>query len=712
MTNQKRMAPRLRNARTGLTLIEVMIATTITLLMMLALAQGFKTLSQTVSEGRSKLILSDQLRGLSQLLRNDLEGRTTDSSTPQSGLLPLGYFKYYDGPISDTTAALFNHLPTMVTDSTVESRLSASRWGDIDDILMFTAKASPGQVFRGKVPWSLLLINMMNVDPTFDPPTKIADWTVPDVDGDTGWTKAWKIDVTISSEYAEIVWFMMPMNEFNSIDPNNPDMMVFDVAPGVDRDGDGSPDTDGMPDRIALCRRVLLIRPDLNITPTAPMIGTAVINGGTSGSYLTMQPRQPVLGSAVSVNSFRFMMEFPYQRCDLSIRPVAVPVSTPINGLDFFTSIGTNSLESLQLLENRFGHYGCPIGKLGTTLPALALSSELAAPSYLAMTNPVFASLGIINPVPAFIGMDATQTSFRDRGFLPSCFMRTKPVTQTRGVFNNVPLLEEVVASNVVAFDLKGFDTSVAQLTSPGPDDVKSRPAAIGWGAALIDDNGDGTIDNVAEAGWPGTDDLGLTPSDPGYAVQLAAIATGGATYKSQSGTGAYVDAGWGSKVYNSKNPTSTGTISLALLPLTPAQWSNIIKFFPTSLSLIDVNAAANGLAPASSLYASGTFIDTKVHQVYQPAFDTFTTAYDYDGEAILRSPKGLIWQQGLRRFGFAPGMGGIDIGADTIDDDALDKEVIPQIPYRLPSIQATIRVQDVSAGTIQQISVTHDLTN
>ena len=58
--------------RRGLTLIEVLIATTLTLLMMLALAQGFKTLSETVSAGRSKLTLSDQLRGVSSLLHNEL----------------------------------------------------------------------------------------------------------------------------------------------------------------------------------------------------------------------------------------------------------------------------------------------------------------------------------------------------------------------------------------------------------------------------------------------------------------------------------------------------------------------------------------------------------------------------------------------------------------------------------------------------------------
>ena len=685
MKSHLRMVSSFRAVKSGLTLIEVMIATTITLLMMLALAQGFKTLSQTVSEGKAKLVLSDQLRGMSQLLRSDLEGRTTDSSTPQSGLLPAGYFKYYDGPISDATAALFNHLPTTAVDSAVETRLSASRWGDIDDILMFTAKASPGQVFRGKVPWALLMINSLNSGGTLP-----AGWN---------WTTAWRTDVTISSEFAEIVWFMMPLNEFNSIDPNNPDNMVFDAAPGVDRNGDGVPDNDGMPDRIALCRRVLLIRPDLNITPTESMIGTAVMNGGASGDYLTMQPRQPLPDSP---NTFRYMMEFPYQRCDLSIRPVAVGVSAPINGLDYFTSVGTNSIETLQLLENRFAHYGFRIGSSGTTIPSLALSTESSATAYLAMTNPVFAN----------IGMAPALTTFRDRGFLPSCFMRTKPVPLAGGGYDNIPLLEEIVASNVIAFDLKGFDTSVKQLAHTGEDG--------GWGTVGIDDDYNLAIDNIGEAGWPGTDDLSLAPSDPGYAVQLAAIATGGTSFEVQSGTGAYVDAGWGSKMYNSVHPvydTATNSIiPVSMTTLTPLQLANVVKFFPSSLSLLDLNSTSTGLIPASTLYDSGAFVSS-FHQIYQPAFDTHTTAYEYDGEAILRSPTppgvvGLVWQQGLRRFGFGVAQGAQDIGADGIGEDANQKEVIPQIPYRLPSIQATIRVQDASAGTLQQISVVHDLTN
>ena len=630
--------------RSALTLIEVLIATTITLLMMLALAQGFKSLSQTVSEGRSKLNLSDQLRGLNQLLRSDFEGRTTDSSTPQSGLLSAGYFKYYDGPISDSTAALFNHLPAATT---IEERLSASRWGDIDDIAMFTAKAKPGQVFRGKVPHALLIINA----------------------GLTPTPAQWSTDVTISSEYAEIVWFTMPLNEFNTIDPTNDptsptgnptDNMVFDV------------NSDGMPDRLALCRRVLLIRPDLNITPT-----TAMFNNGVAsvGDYLTMQPLAPT-----SPFNLRFMMQNPYQRCDLSVRPHLISDS---NGT--FVSVKTNSIEDLQLPQNRFAHYGFPVGSSGTTIPSLALTTENLATAYTTMTNAVLAN---------YTGISPGLLTFQDRGFLPACFMRT---------FNRVPLLEEIVASNVVAFDLKGFDTSVKQLAHRGLDGK--------WGIN----------DVTTEAGWPGTDDFTLSPSDPGYAIQLFDIANGVANSEVVSGAGAYVDAGWGSKVFSSVHPTSNGPVSLT--SLTPQQRSNISKFFPSSLSLIDVNAAGD-LVPASSLFESGSRYVDGNHQSYQAAFDTFTTAYEYDGEALLQVPAStpprvgvfiLIWQDGLRRLGRSvtrdPSLAR-DPGADGFGNDETDRDVIPQIQYKLPSIQATIRVQDYTAGTLQQISVVHDLTN
>ncbi|MEY2613246.1 MAG: hypothetical protein RL069_2058, partial [Planctomycetota bacterium] len=233
--------------RSGMTLIEVLIATALTMLIMLALAQGFKSLSQGVTAGRSRLTGSDQLRSILSLLRSDLQGLTVSTKThPQSIHSSTGYFGYYDGPLSDSTAMLFNYKPGATE---VEEKLSASRWSDIDDAMMFTAKARDGQWFYGRVPLALMKIHAVNRDPRLPLRLTFDDWLT---------------DVTIASEYAEIAWFMRPLNEVGML--NGPEAQVTntrysytpvstpvnDVAPVVDLNGDAIPDPDGMPDRVAL----------------------------------------------------------------------------------------------------------------------------------------------------------------------------------------------------------------------------------------------------------------------------------------------------------------------------------------------------------------------------------------------------------------------------------------------------------------------------
>ena len=152
----------------------------------------------------------------------------------------------------------------------------------------------------------------------------------------------------------------------------------------------------------------------------------------------------------------------------------------------------------------------------------------------------------------------------------------------------------------------------------------------------------------------------------------------------------------------------------------TASNLAGVSKYFASSLSLLDLDTNidgsgnARGLIPATSLYNSGRYVDPALHQSYQPAFDTFTNAYEFDGEALSRRlPEGLVWQGGLRRFDFVVGTPVFsDPGSDGIGDDVMDRDAIPQIPYKLRSIQATIRVQDYTPGTLQQISVVHNLTN
>ena len=686
--------------RSGLTLIEVMIATTITLLMMLALAQGFKTLSESVSAGRAKLTLGDQLRGVSSLLRSDLSSVTVDSSAPQSFRSPSGYFKYYDGPISDFTATLFNYLPT----GTVEQRLGANRWGDIDDIVMFTMEAKEGEWFRGKIPRALLLVDILNKGGAV---------------GTVNWNEEWATDVSIASKYAEVLWFMRPLQEYDqsSVDPTvqfpiniqelaggspgaytyglPPVTAVQDLAPGVDTSSppDGIPDQDGMPDRIALCRRVLLLRPDLDISETA---ASSIAFAGRD-PQLTMKPL-PL--NVASVDSFRYVLRFAYQRGDLSVRAISNSFTAATSSL----TLKTNALGDLQLPENRFAHYTIPLSALGlgagTSLPILSLTSEATSSgNYLSMTNQAFGTLSPVNP--------ALPVRPTDRGFIPSCFFRTKisldPAELTR-VGKVTPTLEEIVASNVVAFDLKGYDLALNQLASPGTDGS--------WGDRAANAN------NISFSGAAGADDLTLTPSDPGYSAAL--IRASSLTNPHQplviSLSGGFVDLDWCRKVIHAPHRLSSGVVSLGMANSV----SLPIDIWPSNLSCVQLNPVNDTIQRTNSMVKSGNcFVIPSGVAVYQPCFDTFTDAYESDGEYMefvggsTNDFSYVAWRDGLRRYGTIPNLDpAADLGSDRIGIDAVQKETSPPVPYKLPSIQATIRVQDFTAGTLQQISVVHDLNN
>jgi len=651
----RRIAPR------GMTLIEVLIATALTMLIMLALAQGFKTTSQSISAGRARLTGSDQLRSISNLIRSDLQGLTVSTQVhPQSAKTPLGYFVYYDGPISDSTAMLFNYVPSAVEN---EEKFSASRWSDIDDVLMFTSKAPDSHWFYGRVPLALMKIHSGATSVT------LLDWIT---------------DVTIASEYAEIAWFMRPLNEIGML--NNPDPQsangnysyspsstpVNDVAPVVDLNGDNIPDPDGMPDRIALCRRVLLIRPDLDITITK-------VSGLANDPQLIAAP-MPIDTS--DADSFRYQMRFAYQRTDLSVRKQWDSINNRF-------VLKTNSLGDLQRPENRFAHYCLPATGSNSSLPVLALTNEANSNgNYLTMTNLVMSGA-----VPA-----------NDRGFIPAAFCRTNLVSTGNASYSPQFTQEEIVASNIVGFDVRGYDSSAMQLYTPGVDG--------GWGTRGADENNAGGADDVGEVAWPGSDDLIVGPSDPGYANMISS----GIIVPANSGT--FVDLAWGIRVVNQIKDASGSTFGLT--PANPNVRAGALSGYePLGASIID------------SLFRSGKRSTT--FAIFQPTFDTFTDFYESDGN--LQS-YGIHWN-GLVPYGAnlnanAPlpdrGIDGIDNpGIFNFDDDnnnvvddesekngvideEAERDTSPPFRYAMPAVQVKLRIQDQTAGTLQELSMIHSL--
>lgn len=182
-----------RRVRAGLTIMELLVAAAIALLMVAGLVTAFKVIGDQVALARATLEVAGQLRTAQHTIRENLDNA---SAPVRPWLKPAdghGYFEYLEGPMSDVRAP----------DSGIAPDIDDSIVGDIDDILMFTAR-SEFEPFRGRY---------KGPTGTDDPPA------------------------IITSQEAEIViWTRWIDATGNGLDPG---------------------------DQVTIHRRVLLIRPDL-----------------------------------------------------------------------------------------------------------------------------------------------------------------------------------------------------------------------------------------------------------------------------------------------------------------------------------------------------------------------------------------------------------------------------------------------------------------
>jgi type II secretory pathway component PulJ len=196
------------------TLVEMLVVVALLVLMMTIIVQIFQAATGSVSAAKAYQELDDELRELDATLRADLQGVTarTNAAVPIDPQENLGYFEYIENSWQDTQGE------------------------DSDDCLRFTAQAPPGQPFTGRM---YVYTNPAN----FGSPA-LAQYYLSSQ------------PITITSEYAEIVYFL--------------------------RNGN-------------LYRRVLLVAPDrqsavnLALTgPNAPVanFSTGMIPGGATVSWL------------------------------------------------------------------------------------------------------------------------------------------------------------------------------------------------------------------------------------------------------------------------------------------------------------------------------------------------------------------------------------------------------------------------------------------
>jgi type II secretory pathway pseudopilin PulG len=140
----KRVSDRERHgAARAFTLVELLVASTIALTVMGALATLFSTFSRTASTSQAIVDMTSRMRATGHRLRQDLEGVTVKVGPWTDPASDSGYFELIEGPRSDCTDATRKILP------------ASSLGGDPDDVLLFTTR-STASPFIGKFGYSTI----------------------------------------------------------------------------------------------------------------------------------------------------------------------------------------------------------------------------------------------------------------------------------------------------------------------------------------------------------------------------------------------------------------------------------------------------------------------------------------------------------------------------------------------------------------------------
>jgi prepilin-type N-terminal cleavage/methylation domain-containing protein len=126
--------PRLNRAPAdrGFTLLELLIATVITLILTALVAQMFQFVTDGVFHSRANIELNDQLRNAKHRLIQDLRGVTAPTVPPLDPSAEMGYFEYVEG--AGVANTLGGDVGGLITTSQRDTIM-----GDRDDLLMFTA---------------------------------------------------------------------------------------------------------------------------------------------------------------------------------------------------------------------------------------------------------------------------------------------------------------------------------------------------------------------------------------------------------------------------------------------------------------------------------------------------------------------------------------------------------------------------------------------
>jgi type II secretory pathway component PulJ len=140
----KRPVPR----TSGYTLIEILVATTLSLILLGAVIAMLGKVGQSIANSRSSIEMADRLRLAEARLQLDLAGVTATMLPPRRPDNNEGYFVYIEGPVGAAAMTNTNVNPNVVmplnpavNSSHTPTDLDTTV-GDFDDVLMFTIRST------------------------------------------------------------------------------------------------------------------------------------------------------------------------------------------------------------------------------------------------------------------------------------------------------------------------------------------------------------------------------------------------------------------------------------------------------------------------------------------------------------------------------------------------------------------------------------------
>jgi prepilin-type N-terminal cleavage/methylation domain-containing protein len=418
-------------SRRAFTLVEMMVATAVSLILILGMVEAFRVIGEAVADGRATLTMSGQIRTITNRLQNDLTSVTAPARAWALEGAGLGYTEIGEGPATDSfnfgpdgqpgiagtdddgngTIDDFSELGWPGSDDE-DSLTSRSMLGDYDDYVAFTVRSREGQ-FTGRVRhpgWDL-------------------GWGVAGVDddgkngiddvGEFAWPGSDDITEVRSNE-AEIIWW----TELDDANQN------------------GRWDLDPL-ETFTLRRRILLVRPDLNMHPGPDgrwgiagkddNLNNVIDDVGEFGAPGSDDLRQLYI-SAGSLSSF------------LEVNDISVHQ----NAIGLYVA---NSMADLTLRHNRVGHI-----PLATNFP-----------NYAGYHPGLDGGWGVA-------GNDDDGNGVTDdllemgRGDDLALFPR----------YNGIRLGDDIMLSHVLAFDVKVYDPGAqVRLCDPDPNDVGDEETLV-----------------------------------------------------------------------------------------------------------------------------------------------------------------------------------------------------------------------------------------